>query len=1118
MKKQLFCLMLLGMILLSVSSVSALELNPFAEKKIYEPAFKEDLSNFLKEDFNSDYGVIRLSKTFFWFESDRIAEYSLIENTEICIINCEAKGKAKLYQEGTLFEDINFKTLRGKNTEIQSWELFIFGGLKDNYVDVPIYEKICKDIVSEKNATYNNCIDEIVGYESENQPIEIWNAYNGETLPPGDYVWKLKGKKLQGQSVDFIPLSRGFQFEEWAVWSEGLNNNLRGYWTMNETSGTTAYDSLGLNNGTLTANALFDSSGLIAYAGKYDGSGNAIIDLNYKPLATDTDITFSFWQKSGIDSHQVVCFKGTYDCGTPNSDGDFRIYTGGDGTWVSDWHDGTGRFQATSPAMSSGVWSMITFVINQTTISGYMNGNKGTSVSASSFTWTGADEFYPWNLDGAWTSDTWIDEIAIWNRTLTQAEITDLYNGGVGLTYRAEFTTPPTITLNSPANATKYTNSPQTIIFNCSASDNLEVANATLFINGIANYTQSGGGLNFTEIYQSLSFTDGDYNWTCNAFDNEDTEATTETRYFSIDSVAPILTLNSPLTNFTTLTLPINVTLNFTASDSNLDSCWFSSSINSTNTTFTCNTNQTISFNSSGAHSFNYYANDTFGLESTGTAQFYIYYVQPSATATNPITEGGFSNFTLYVNMSNITNWNPTAYLVWNGTNYGAGTKTNVSSDSVRFDKTLVAPSLNTTSVNWTWYYNISGNPNVVDWNVSGTQTYIYLNISECGAGTYQILNYTLYDQKTKVIADGSLNGSIETDLTLSSYANSSLTWNFHTTKNGSNNLLVCLPSGALNNSEYQLDSIAKYSYENHVVQYHYIVNFKLNSSTIPQTIKLYDLATAESTSFLINYQDENYLYVEDAIIDVWRRYVGDGVFFSVEHGKTDAQGQTRLHLVTEDIIYKFLVWIDGELVYTSPEYLALCQATPCQINLRKTIDESTGMSERDNIVYAYSFNKTTRTATFDFSTKDGTETTMNMTILSSNAYENETACSTILTTSGGQISCAIPLSFTNTSYQTLIFKDGEYFGTSVDSLAPGSMELFGYTGIILTAIAYLFLALMGISSGIATIIFGIIGLVFMGLIQMFESGSIFGLASAIIWLIVAGVIIIFKITKRRIQ
>ena len=95
-------------IVLLVGTISAFELNPFADKKIFEDEITLDMDEFIKEDFNDKYGIIRLSKTFFWFETDRIAEYSLIDNTEQCTINCEADGRAILYSDLKLFDGVQF--------------------------------------------------------------------------------------------------------------------------------------------------------------------------------------------------------------------------------------------------------------------------------------------------------------------------------------------------------------------------------------------------------------------------------------------------------------------------------------------------------------------------------------------------------------------------------------------------------------------------------------------------------------------------------------------------------------------------------------------------------------------------------------------------------------------------------------------------------------------------------------------------------------------------------------------------------------------------------------------------------------------------------------------------
>jgi hypothetical protein len=140
------------------------------------------------------------------------------------------------------------------------------------------------------------------------------------------------------------------------------------------------------------------------------------------------------------------------------------------------------------------------------------------------------------------------------------------------------------------------------------------------------------------------------------------------------------------------------------------------------------------------------------------------------------------------------------------------------------------------------------------------------------------------------------------------------------------------------------------------------------------------------------------------------------------------------------------------------------------------------------------------------------------MTIIRADAYENETIDSQQSTTSGGILIGNVPPTLDNETYIVTISKNGQMFGTHSFSLKQSSMELFGQTGIILTALAFLMLALMGISSGIATIVLGLIGLAFMGMVQIFESGSVFGFGSAILWLIVAGAILIWKINQRRIQ
>ena len=204
-------------LILLAGQVSALELNPFATIKIPEKQITPDMNDFLKEDFNSKYGVIRLSDTFLWIESDKIAEYSLTKNTEQCLIDCEAEGKAILYRNMSLFDDMKFYNKFGGLRNLD-YKIYILG--TEEYIEeTPIYEEICKDITDLKNGTINKvCQNVQIDIKKETKTREVWKEYNNEVLPVGNYKWKLEGKKNPVESVDFVPATVSKELSEWAWW------------------------------------------------------------------------------------------------------------------------------------------------------------------------------------------------------------------------------------------------------------------------------------------------------------------------------------------------------------------------------------------------------------------------------------------------------------------------------------------------------------------------------------------------------------------------------------------------------------------------------------------------------------------------------------------------------------------------------------------------------------------------------------------------------------------------------------------------------------------------------------------------------------------------------------
>jgi hypothetical protein len=96
------------------------------------------------------------------------------------------------------------------------------------------------------------------------------------------------------------------EIDESAFPAEGVEPipNLIAHWTFDEGSGTTAYDSVGDNHGTLIGDPTW-TSGIIGGALSFDGDGdyiNVAHDSNFN-IPTGASRTFAFWFKdNGVGS------------------------------------------------------------------------------------------------------------------------------------------------------------------------------------------------------------------------------------------------------------------------------------------------------------------------------------------------------------------------------------------------------------------------------------------------------------------------------------------------------------------------------------------------------------------------------------------------------------------------------------------------------------------------------------------------------------------------------------------------------------------------------------------------------------------------------------------------
>ncbi len=195
----------------------------------------------------------------------------------------------------------------------------------------------------------------------------------------------------------------------------------------------------------------------------------------------------------------------------------------------------------------------------------------------------------------------------------------------------------PDITLASPANRANI--SSRNITFAYSAADNdTDAVTYYILINGALNRTTAAASA-------EINFTDGSYNWTIVAGDNE-ANATSATRFFTVDTTGPNITISSPQNrtyNYTSLNL------NYTIADLlAADRCWYINVTGIRENFTSCNN---LSFTAvEGTNNITLYSNDTLNNTNSSQVFFSIDTVLPTINISSPLNQT--YNYTPSLNFS----------------------------------------------------------------------------------------------------------------------------------------------------------------------------------------------------------------------------------------------------------------------------------------------------------------------------------------------------------------------------------------------------------------------------------------------------------------------------------
>jgi hypothetical protein len=212
----------------------------------------------------------------------------------------------------------------------------------------------------------------------------------------------------------------------------GVDTSLKGYWSFNSDalSGTTAYDRSGAGNtGTLT-NGPAIAEGRVGQALNFDGSNDYIDAGAANALDDASNLSGCAWiYPESLPTFGTIISKGPWQ---------FEVRTGGYLTFWVDASPNDGRWNTPAGAIPTNAWQHVCFSYNRSISSDpilYVNGLSIQVTEDQTPTGSIASDASSNVYIGAWTGpaehfDGPIDEVRLYNRILTAAEIKSLYDRG----------------------------------------------------------------------------------------------------------------------------------------------------------------------------------------------------------------------------------------------------------------------------------------------------------------------------------------------------------------------------------------------------------------------------------------------------------------------------------------------------------------------------------------------------------------------------------------------------------------------------------------------------------------------------------------------------------------
>jgi hypothetical protein len=488
-------------------------------------------------------------------------------------------------------------------------------------------------------------------------------------------------------------------------------------------------------------------------------------------------------------------------------------------------------------------------------------------------------------------------------------------------------------------------------------------------------------------------------------------------------------------------------------------------------------------------------------------------YVELNKSYSSSIYEGSPNSLSLNISYLPSYYSSVTAILYYNNTAYPStlsGTGTNIT-----FINSITTPTITvaTSNMSFWWQLQLFDGVNYEYYNTSiNNQTVLNSVVDDCSVGTVPLFNFTIYDEDTLVrLKTPTWNQTYEFEM----YLNDVLTYALN--KSNVNEFRICLSNTPTGNQslDFSLRYDADSTGTDYVSEYYNVRDYNLNNYTTNQTISLYDLSTINSEECLFTIKDNNFLPLTDAIVEIKRKYLSDGTFKVIEIPLTDSLGKAIGHFVLNDETYSIYLRKNNNLVAS---YINVKAVKPtgsdCVFNLNIPSASSTpeDFTTYGNLLLGTAeYDDATRTYTLDWVINSGTST--NITLY---AYiDGSVVCSNSITATSGTSTCVFDSRYQNkTALLVLVNTNTDVFNDYVN-IGYKRANLNPIRYIIASALLPLIVIMAGSSIVMATVFF-ILGLIIASGLALFDTESLIGTGSFIMWIVIGALILLFKFTRSR--